>query len=128
MQVAPVLADTLAATEWPDSPGLEALGLRALLLLLLLGALLWGLRWLQTRRLGGVPAARRLQVLEALSLGGRRQLALVRAGERVLLLGISDHGVRQLERFGEDEARALVEGAQGRDFASIFRRSERRES
>jgi flagellar protein FliO/FliZ len=54
----------------------------------LLGGLLWGLKRLQSgvRPGGGV---RLLQVLEAVSVGPRQKIALVRVGGRDVLVGVS---------------------------------------
>ena len=59
-----------------------------LLVLALLGGLLWSLKRLQTGvRPGG--AARQLQVLEAVSVGPRQKVALLRVGNRYVLVGVS---------------------------------------
>jgi flagellar biogenesis protein FliO len=58
---------------------------------------------------------RRLQVLEALSLGPRRQVCLLRAGEDVLCLALGEGGIRLLARFRGEAARRLLaeEGREG---------------
>ncbi len=58
------------------------------LVLVLLGGLLWALKRMQSGvRPGGV--SRRLQVLEAVSVGPRQKVALVRVGQREVLVGVS---------------------------------------
>jgi flagellar biogenesis protein FliO len=55
----------------------------------------WLLSMLQRGR-SGIAArrtARTLQTLETLSLGGRRQIALVRCGDEQFLVGMSGDGV-----------------------------------
>ncbi len=53
----------------------------------LLGGLLWFLRRMQTLRPGGL--ARQMQVIESISVGPRQKVALLRVGEREVLVGIS---------------------------------------
>jgi flagellar protein FliO/FliZ len=59
-----------------------------LLVLGLLGGLLWGLKRMQSgiRPSGG---ERQLQVIEAVSVGPRQKIALVRVGSREVLVGVS---------------------------------------
>jgi len=63
------------------------LGSLALVVALML-ALLWGLRQLQSR-INGQNSGRRLQIIESLSVGTRQKVALIRVGEREVLIGIS---------------------------------------
>ena len=63
------------------------LGSLALVIALLL-ALLWALRKLQSK-MNSQNAGRRLQVIESLSVGTRQKVALIRVGEREVLIGIS---------------------------------------
>jgi flagellar protein FliO/FliZ len=58
------------------------------LVIVLLVALLWALRKLQGK-MNDQNAGRRLQVIESLSVGPRQKVALVRVGEREVLIGIS---------------------------------------
>ena len=59
-----------------------------ILVLCLLGGLLWALKRMQTGvRPGGGP--KQLQVIEAVSVGPRQKVALVRVGNREVLVGIS---------------------------------------
>ena len=59
-----------------------------ILVLCLLGGLLWALKRMQTGvRPNGTP--RQLQVIEAVSVGPRQKVALVRVGKREVLVGIS---------------------------------------
>ena len=58
------------------------------LVLSLLGGLLWALKRMQTGvRPGG--SIKQLQVIEAVSVGPRQKVALVRVGNREVLVGIS---------------------------------------
>lgn len=61
----------------------------------------------------GRQAGRRLELLEVLPLGPRRQLCLVRVGEEeVLCLGLGAEGVAPLARYRGAAARRLL-GADG---------------
>jgi flagellar protein FliO/FliZ len=75
------------------SPGFNGTDLFRLLgsfvlVLALLAALLWALRRLQTKIISQ-NAGRKLQLLEVLSVGTRQKVALVRVGDREVLIGIS---------------------------------------
>jgi flagellar biosynthetic protein FliO len=63
------------------------LGSLALVVALML-ALLWGLRQLQSK-INNQNSGRRLQIIESLSVGTRQKVALIRVGEREVLIGIS---------------------------------------
>ena len=63
------------------------LGSLALVIAILL-AVLWALRKLQGK-MNSQNAGRRLQVIESLSVGTRQKVALIRVGEREVLIGIS---------------------------------------
>jgi flagellar protein FliO/FliZ len=70
-----------------------------LLVLVLLLAVLWVLRRLQgIKGLQGLrPVARRLAVVEALSVGPRQKLAIVRLDNREVLVGVSPNGFALLD-------------------------------
>lgn len=60
------------------------------LVLVLLAAVLWGLRKIQDLQGKGFKSSdRRLQIIETLSVGPRQKLALVRVDEREVLVGIT---------------------------------------
>jgi flagellar protein FliO/FliZ len=63
------------------------LGSLALVIAILL-AVLWALRKLQGK-MNSQNAGRRLQVIESLNVGTRQKVALIRVGEREVLIGIS---------------------------------------
>ena len=58
------------------------------LVIALLVAVLWALRKLQGK-MNSQNAGRRMQVIESLSIGTRQKVALIRVGEREVLIGIS---------------------------------------
>ncbi len=66
----------------------------------------WASRWLG--RQGRVSAPAGLEVLGALSLGAGRQLLAVRAGRRVLILGLADRSVNLLSTMTDPEEIQLL--------------------
>ncbi|MGH2948579.1 MAG: FliO/MopB family protein [Solirubrobacteraceae bacterium] len=73
-------------------------------------AVIYGLHWV----LKQVKASREerasgsgLNTLATLPLGGNRSMHLVRAGNEVVLLGVSEGGVTPIRTYSEAEARAL---------------------
>ncbi len=89
----PTTATTTAQLDWVSLTG------NFLLVLVLLLGVLWLLRRLQgIKGLQGLrPVARRLSVVEALTVGPRQKLAIVRMDEREVLVGITPHGFTLLE-------------------------------
>lgn len=67
---------------------LRFLGSMLLVLVLLVG-LLWGLKRLQAGALRPGGASRQLHIIEAVSVGPRQKIALVRVGSREVLVGVS---------------------------------------
>ncbi len=80
--------------------------------LALLGALLYGLKRLQSGNLLGIPQ-RRIRILESTSLAPRQKLVLVRVKDQELLLGVTVQQISTLASFpvGADEATAEVTAA-----------------
>ncbi len=119
-QASPVtqFADSLGAFRHLSgaSESLWMLGIKAALVFLLFFVFYWVLRlgrdYLHTRVKPGSPR-RPLESLQALGLGPRRQLLLVRAADRVLLLGISDGGIRSLQTWKGEEAEAVIRDCRG---------------
>jgi flagellar biosynthetic protein FliO len=73
-----------------------------LVLLLLYGAL-WALRrYARSGFVRGAPDSRRLALLETMPLAPRQALHLVRADDRTLLLGASEHGITLLAEWTAD--------------------------
>ena len=72
--------------------------------LALLGALLYGLKRLQSGNLLGIPQ-RRIRILESTSLAPRQKLVLVRVKDQDLLLGVTVQQISTLASFpvGADE-------------------------
>ena len=86
----------------PTAPSLDWVALTGnfVLVIVLLVAVLWLLRRMQgIKGLQGLrPVARRLSVVEALTVGPRQKLALVRLDDREVLVGITPNGFTLLDR------------------------------
>lgn len=102
-------------------------GLAAVLALMML------LYWLLRRFLPGQGTplkSARMRLLGRLGLGQRAQVALVRVGERVLVLGVTPNSVTLLDKLEEaetaDQTGGAGEKAAGR-FAQVLRRASGRE-
>ena len=82
------------------------------IVLALLGALLYGLKRLQSGNLLGMPQ-RRIRILESASLAPRQKLVLVRVKDQDLLLGVTVQQISTLASFpvGADEAAPEVTAA-----------------
>ncbi len=68
---------------------------------------------LASQRLPVQQGPRSVRVLGHLYLGGRRGVSLVKVGSRVLVLGVTDHGVSLLDRVTDPEEIAAIEDAAG---------------
>lgn len=86
---------------------------------LLVLALLLGVLWL-LRRMQGVkglqgfrPVARRLAVSEALTVGPRQKIALIRLDDREILVGITPQGFTLLDAAGPSTAPSTERAAGG---------------
>ena len=81
------------------------LGSLALVVALML-ALLWGLRQLQSK-INSQNSGRRLQIIESLSIGTRQRVALIRVGEREVLIGISPTQINGIASWPDGHLPAL---------------------
>ena len=81
------------------------LGSLALVVALML-ALLWGLRQLQSK-INSQNSGRRLQIIESLSVGTRQKVALIRVGEREVLIGISPTQINGIASWPDGHLPAL---------------------
>lgn len=98
---------TTAQLDWVSLTG------NFLLVIVLLVAVLWVMRRLQgIKGLQGLrPVARRLSVVEALTVGPRQKLAVVRLDDREVLVGITPNGFTLLDVKGATTDLARVVGA-----------------
>ena len=81
------------------------LGSLALVVALML-ALLWGLRQLQGK-INSQNSGRRLQIIESLSVGTRQKVALIRVGEREVLIGVSPTQINGIASWPDGNLQAL---------------------
>ena len=81
------------------------LGSLALVVALMLG-MLWGLRQLQSK-INSQNSGRRLQIIESLSVGTRQRVALIRVGEREVLIGISPTQINGIASWPDGHLPAL---------------------
>lgn len=109
-----VLLAALPATARATGPGaLPELGLSlvrvaaslALVLALMLALAALFRRARMTTRFG--PTRRRLETLDRLDVGGRREIRLLRAGAKHLVVGITDARMDLLAELDADESREL---------------------
>ena len=70
------------------------------LVLVLMAALLWTLRRLQSRMNSQNPG-RRLQILETVSIGPRQKIALLRVGHHEVMVGITASQITALAQWPE---------------------------
>ncbi len=70
------------------------------LVLVLMAALLWALRRLQSR-MNSQNSGRRLQIIETVSVGPRQKIALVRVGTHEVLVGITPTQMTSLGQLPE---------------------------
>jgi flagellar protein FliO/FliZ len=108
--------DTPLNLEQSDGAASQAAGsagsglVRTIVGLAVVIAVIYGLYWVlkqvknsREERASGSGLA----PLATLPLGGNRSLQLVRAGQEVVLVGVSEHGVTPIRSYTEAEARAL---------------------
>jgi flagellar biosynthetic protein FliO len=104
---------TTVPTSGVGDLGRVLLGL--FLVVLVIGALYAGLKRTQRGRLPGTTSNGVVQVRETTQLGPGRNLHLVEIGDRVLLVGATEHGINLLQGYDREEAAA--EGLLGDDEA-----------
>lgn len=97
-------APTVASLDWVSLTG------NFVLVIVLLVVVLWMLRRMQgIKGLQGLrPVARRLSVVEALTVGPRQKLALLRLDNREILVGITPNGFTLLDRLVPADQSGLV--------------------
>jgi len=97
-------APPIASLDWVSLTG------NFVLVIVLLVAVLWMLRRMQgIKGLQGLrPVARRLSVVEALTVGPRQKLALLRLDNREILVGITPNGFTLLDRLVPADQSSLV--------------------
>ncbi len=107
----PTLTDGGPTTTTVPTSGAADLGrvlLGLILVVLVIGVLYAGMKRAQRGKLPGGRASGTVKVVETTQLGPGRNLHLVHIGDRVLLVGATDHGITLLQ--GYDHDAALTEG------------------
>jgi flagellar biosynthetic protein FliO len=84
----------------------------------LMGAVLWGLKKMQSRITQAVPG-RRLQILESAGIGARQKLALVRVDGHEFLVGISPGHMTALGQWGADAPQSPAESSEAGAVAGV---------
>jgi flagellar biogenesis protein FliO len=87
------LISEISARSAREGPDWNRYVILCALLLLVLGALAWGMRALVTGSARVGSARRSLQVLDVLSLGGKQRVCVVRCYDRTFALGVGDKEV-----------------------------------
>ena len=103
----PTLTDGGPTPTTVPSSGVADLGrvlLGLVLVVLVIGALYAGMKRTQRGKLPGGRASGTVKVVETTQLGPGRNLHLVHIGDRVLLVGATDHGISLLQGYDRDEA------------------------
>ena len=75
-----------------------------ILVVLVIGALYTGMKRAQKGKLPGGRASGTVKVVETTQLGPGRNLHIVHIGDRVLLVGATDHGITLLQGYDHEEA------------------------
>jgi len=114
-------ADDPAPALAPGAKPLIQTGIALGIVLLLLFGLLWFMKKATPKSMQGLPLET-IQVLGNAPLTGRQHLRLIRLGERLLLLAVSDTSAQTLTEITDpDEVRHLLEQCRKQDESSLSR-------
>lgn len=100
---------------------LTALSSLGILLLILCGAYLTS-KWFAQKQ-QRLSISRHMEVLDSLSVGRERWFLLLKAGERIYLVGVTQQGMRTLGEFPASELGPENPPARGLEFGKIFKES-----
>jgi flagellar protein FliO/FliZ len=84
-------------------------GLAFLIVIALLVGLFFGIKWLQKKSRNGGGGRETLSIVGTLSLGPKRNVALIRIVNRILVVGISEGGIALLTELSAEEADAVLQ-------------------
>lgn len=105
-------ADTAKKTKLPVTPNVTAVILRMVIslivILLLLGVVVYVFRRIVLHGKSHASKEGLIDVLETTTIMPGKSLSLVRASDRVLLLGISQEGIRSLSEFNGEKAIEII--------------------
>jgi len=101
-----------------ETPGFGALLLETTLILIALCILAYITLRFVSRRMLKAPSGGKLELLARLALDTRRSACVVRAGSKILLLGVGDGDVRLISELDPEEWRSEETGTNG--FAEIL--------
>jgi flagellar biosynthetic protein FliO len=79
------------------------------IVIILLFGFIWGVKWLQTKARTTYQTTRALKVMESLPLGPKKSIHLVKAADRVFVLGAADGQISMLLELKKDEIAKLQE-------------------
>jgi len=100
---------------------LTALSSLGILLLILCGAYLTS-KWFAQKQ-QRLSVSRHMEVLDSLSVGRERWFLLLKAGERIYLVGVTHQGMRTLGEFPASELGPENPLARGPEFSKFFKAS-----
>lgn len=100
---------------------LTALGSMGILLLILGGAYLTS-KWFAQKQ-QRLSVSRHMEVVDSISVGRERWFLLLKAGERIYLIGVTNQGMRSLGEFPASELGPENPINRGPEFSKIFRES-----
>ena len=72
----------------------------------------WFTKFVVGRKQTGTQNGRELQLLAAISVGKNQRIAVLRAGERYFLLGITEQNISLLSELSEEEAQCFTQKSQ----------------
>lgn len=98
-----------SATHASSGSSVSGSLVRTIIGLLIVIAVIWGVTWIFKQSRGGrsQAAGAGLQQVSSLPLGTNRSVALIRVGDELHLLGVSEQGITGIRTFSEDEAYEL---------------------
>ncbi len=84
------------------------------LVLVLLGLTIYGIRWLQKKSRSTIGNIRKLGVVDSLSLGPKKSVHLVKIMDRVLVIGVAENSMSFLTELSRDEADQFLHDPAGK--------------
>ena len=82
--------------------------------------LAWYLLRFLSKRMPGARAAGAIQILDRVNIGREKSLLIVKAGDKTLLVGMSDNAVATLCEFDDDTQFSVAAQPEPNDFSAIL--------